>query len=116
MPDYCLRRLSQYDAADAAAEVFAEAWRRIDSVPNGAVRRAEDARVIRAMGALKEDDREVLRLKLWEELSHADIRAILGVSAHAVDMRVRRATKRLGKRLGPSSTLQRRAIAEGGEA
>jgi RNA polymerase sigma-70 factor (ECF subfamily) len=32
---YCLRRLPPSDAEDAAAEVFAVAWRRIDKVPDG---------------------------------------------------------------------------------
>ncbi len=33
---YCLRRLPPDDAADATAEVFTIAWRRIDSMPAGA--------------------------------------------------------------------------------
>jgi RNA polymerase sigma-70 factor (ECF subfamily) len=33
---YCMRRASRWDAHDAAAEVFAVAWRRIDDVPEGA--------------------------------------------------------------------------------
>ena len=32
---YCLRRLPADDAEDAAAEVFAVAWRRLDRVPDG---------------------------------------------------------------------------------
>lgn len=32
---YCMRRVSRWDAHDAAAEVFAVAWRRIDDVPQG---------------------------------------------------------------------------------
>ena len=32
---YCLRRTSANDADDAAAEVFAVAWRRRDDMPNG---------------------------------------------------------------------------------
>ncbi|MGH8959107.1 MAG: RNA polymerase sigma factor [Acidimicrobiia bacterium] len=36
---YCLRRLGPADSEDAAAEVFAVAWRRLDQVPPG-----EDAR------------------------------------------------------------------------
>ena len=37
---YCLRRLGAADAEDAAAEVFAIAWRRIDQVPAPQVERA----------------------------------------------------------------------------
>jgi RNA polymerase sigma factor (sigma-70 family) len=32
---YCVRRLGRLDAEDAAAEVFAVAWRRIDEMPEG---------------------------------------------------------------------------------
>ncbi|HVR33335.1 MAG TPA: sigma-70 family RNA polymerase sigma factor [Acidimicrobiia bacterium] len=37
---YCLRRLGAADAEDAAAEVFAVAWRRIDKMPAPQVERA----------------------------------------------------------------------------
>jgi len=37
---YCLRRLGAVDAEDAAAEVFAVAWRRIDEMPGPDVERA----------------------------------------------------------------------------
>lgn len=32
---YCLRRLGRSDAEDAAADVFAVAWRRLDTMPTG---------------------------------------------------------------------------------
>lgn len=37
---YCLRRLGPVDSEDAAAEVFAVAWRRLDRVPTSATARA----------------------------------------------------------------------------
>jgi len=37
---YCVRRLGPSDAEDAAAEVFAVAWRRLDEVPTGEPARA----------------------------------------------------------------------------
>jgi RNA polymerase sigma factor (sigma-70 family) len=37
---YCLRRLGPVDSEDAAAEVFAVAWRRLDRVPTGETARA----------------------------------------------------------------------------
>ena len=163
MRDYCLRRLDPEDAADATAEIFAVAWRRIDSMPGGdqarmwlygvarnvvahhrrgharrnrlskrlrnspqpsaapaadvqVVRRSEDQRVLDALERLKPEDREVLRLKLWEELSHAEIGDVFGISAHAVDMRVKRATKRLGSLLTGSTGSRRGPLAEGGGA
>ena len=40
---------------------------------------------------------ELVRLKAWEEISHADIGEVLGISAHAVDMRLNRALKKVGR-------------------
>lgn len=37
---YCLRRLGVSDAEDAAADVFAVAWRRLDEMPRGEMGRA----------------------------------------------------------------------------
>lgn len=37
---YCIRRLGTSDAEDAAAEVFAVAWRRRETIPDGETRRA----------------------------------------------------------------------------
>lgn len=37
---YCLRRLGPVDAEDAAADVFAIAWRRIDRIPGGDLTRS----------------------------------------------------------------------------
>ena len=37
---YCLRRLGRSDAEDAAADVFAVAWRRLDKMPTGERSRA----------------------------------------------------------------------------
>lgn len=163
MRDYCLRRLDPEDAADATAEIFTVAWRRIESLPPGdqarlwlygvarnviahqrrgherrnrlskrlrnsslpsvapaadvqVVRRIEDQMVLEALERMKPDDREVLRLKLWENLSHGEIGEVFGISAHAVDMRVKRATKRLGSLLTSSARSGHRPTTEGGEA
>ena len=37
---YCARRLGPTDAEDAAADVFAVAWRRIEDMPEGDARKA----------------------------------------------------------------------------
>ena len=52
-----------------------------------------------ALGSLSEADREVLMLVAWEELSHAQIGQVLGISANASAIRVHRARKRLAARL-----------------
>ena len=61
------------------------------------VRRSQDAALMEAIATLKPEDQELLRLKAWEELSHSDIGSVLGISAHAVDMRLNRALKKVGK-------------------
>lgn len=63
------------------------------------IRREAGAEVRRALGRLRPDDQEVLRLATWEDLPHADIAQILGCSRHAVDQRIHRATRRLGRQL-----------------
>ena len=59
------------------------------------VRHADEARVVEALHRLRSRDQEILRLATWEELPHADIAEILGISRHAVDQRIRRAAARL---------------------
>jgi RNA polymerase sigma-70 factor (ECF subfamily) len=61
------------------------------------VRREADVEVLAALDHLRPADRELLRLAVWEELPHREIGEILGCSAHAVDQRVHRASKRLAR-------------------
>jgi len=79
------------------------------------VRRSQDQAVIDALGRMKPDDRELVRLKMWEELSHAEIGEVLGISAHAVDMRMQRVGKRLARVLSATKGVRPQAIPEGGE-
>lgn len=160
---YCLRRLPADAAADAAAEIFTIAWRKLDKVPkvpearlwlytvarnvvanqrrssvqarrlrsrveqnlapaevessveSVVVRNAEYQAALDAIGRLKPVDQELLRLRVWEDLSHAEIGEVLGLSAHAVEMRFHRATKKLGKVLA-SNQVRPRPIGQGGES
>ena len=70
------------------------------------LRNSEYVAVTDALERLKPRDRELLRLAVWEELPHADIGMILGCSAHAVDQRLYRATKKLARELGTSGHKQ----------
>lgn len=82
------------------------------------LRRSQDAALLEAIATLKPDDQELIRLKAWEELSHADIGAVLGISAHAVDMRLNRALKKAGKAMSanPRRVLfGPRPVEKGGE-
>ena len=62
-----------------------------------------------ALARLGEEDRELLRLWAWEELSPAEIAMVLGVTPNAVSIRLHRARKKVasllatgaGERPGP---------------
>tara|TARA_R110000772_G_scaffold68688_4_gene152154 strand:- start:669 stop:1223 length:555 start_codon:yes stop_codon:yes gene_type:complete len=67
----------------------------------------EEAQAIRhALSQLAPTDQEVLRLSAWEELSHAQIGSALSISENAVSIRIHRARKRLGEKLGDSFSSQ----------
>jgi RNA polymerase sigma-70 factor (ECF subfamily) len=55
--------------------------------------------VIEALARLSPDDQELLRLVVWEELTHAEIAAILGISPNAVAIRLHRARRRFADAL-----------------
>lgn len=61
------------------------------------VQRAQDRRVREAAARLRDTDQEILRLAGWEELPHAEIATVLGISVAAVDQRFHRAKKRLAR-------------------
>lgn len=137
---YCVRRLGPADAEDAAAEVFAVAWRRITEMPAGDACRAwlfgvayrvvgnkyrhrqrqrnssQRLRLVRptetsqpsdgipgdeidclyrALDRLGATDRELLRLASWDDLTRAEIAAVLHINENAVDQRLHRARIRL---------------------
>jgi RNA polymerase sigma-70 factor (ECF subfamily) len=52
-----------------------------------------------ALDRLGEADRELLRLVAWEELSHAEIAAVMGISVNAVAIRLHRARARFEQAL-----------------
>lgn len=51
---------------------------------------------IEALGHLRADDQELLRLVAWEDLRHAEIATVLGITANAVGIRLHRARARFG--------------------
>lgn len=145
---YALRRSSHDEAADAAAETFVVAWRRLDEVANDqalpwlyaiarrvlSTQRRSSTRqdavaarvaferddetvggpgettplVIPALAELRQDEREVLMLTAWEELSSKEAAAVLGCSPTAYRIRLHRARLRLRRALSdldPSLSL-----------
>ena len=66
------------------------------SLPEDVVVIRQDARpLLTALAALKSTDQEILRLTAWEELSHAEIAAALGINVGAVRQRFYAAKKKL---------------------
>lgn len=59
------------------------------------VRRAEDEELLAALESLREADREVLMLRVWEELTAREIADALGISVSAAEKRIGRAFGRL---------------------
>lgn len=57
----------------------------------------ESRQVLDALQRLKHSDQELLRLTVWEELSHRDIARVLGVSTDAVKKRSSRARQALAR-------------------
>lgn len=52
-----------------------------------------------ALERLRPEDQELLRLVAWEELSHAEIGVVLGISPNAVAIRLHRARARFAEEL-----------------
>jgi RNA polymerase sigma-70 factor (ECF subfamily) len=73
----------------------------------------ETKRLLEAMGALREADREIIRLVAWEELSHREIATVLGCTENAVAIRLHRARSRLSKALDRSHVPAVRSEAGG---
>lgn len=59
------------------------------------VRSREHDQVIHAADRLSRRDREILRLRVWEELSYAEIAVVLGTGVEAAKQRFHRAKERL---------------------
>lgn len=62
--------------------------------------------LVRALGQMSGQDRELLTLVAWEELTPAQIAAVLGLSPTVVRKRLERARARLRKAIGTSEREQ----------
>lgn len=89
----------------------------VDVAPDVAiVRREQDREVHDALRRLKSEDRELLRLALWEELPREDLAAYRGCNRHAAAQRVYRATRRLAKEMTLAQHHRRDAAGRQGES
>ena len=71
-----------------------------DTVSDAATRADEGAMLREALGRLRPDDAELLRLATWEQFDNAQLAACLGISPNAATIRLHRARKRLAAELG----------------
>ena len=67
------------------------------------VRRAEDEELLAAIDSLRQADREVLMLRVWEEMTAPDIAQVLGISVSAAEKRITRAFDRLRRAVDRTS-------------
>lgn len=63
------------------------------------IRRLEDRELLEAVDQLPPLDRELLRLRMWEELSLSEIAEVAGISTRAVESRLARVRRRLASTL-----------------
>ncbi len=70
----------------------------------------EDGRLLAALAALREDDREALLLVAWEGLSHRQAAEVLGVRESTFGVRVHRAKRRLVRALSTAPGEMSRTI------
>lgn len=64
---------------------------------------AADAELHDALGRLGDDDRELLRLWAWEQLTPAEIAVVFGLTPNAVSIRLHRARQKLAESLGAAT-------------
>jgi len=79
------------------------------------VRHSEYTEVAAALDTLSADDREIIRLRAWEELTAPQIATVLGVSVAAAEKRVSRALQRLTSTVGKRDMVRPRVIRQGGD-
>jgi RNA polymerase sigma factor (sigma-70 family) len=80
------------------------------------IRREQDQHVMDALADLRDGDREVLLLAVWEELTGPEIATVLDISVSAAEQRLHRAKQRFATSLERfPAQVSPRAAKEGGE-
>lgn len=91
-----------------------------DSAEVQVVRNQNDDDLLRAVAQLSPIERDLLRLRTWEELPLADIAAIVGKSVRSVESKLGRTRKKLERSLATSDVTTHPTeplyVDEGGEA
>jgi RNA polymerase sigma-70 factor (ECF subfamily) len=70
-------------------------WRPAEPAAAGADRGDQLSQLESALNDLPEADRELLLLNLWEDLTHAELAALLGTTPNAIAIRLHRARQKL---------------------
>lgn len=87
-----------------------------EDLPDDEVIASEEHRlVLTALGALSDDDQELLRLTEWEQLPRTDVAELLGCSRGTVDVRLHRARRRLAAEYSRVAEHGRAGSGRGGE-
>jgi RNA polymerase sigma-70 factor, ECF subfamily len=113
------RRRSSRRRVRLAAKLFTTTDASVPGPEPQVVRNEDHERLIAAINALPETDREIIRLVQWEGLSREVVAGMFFVSRAAIDQRLSRAYRKLRRALGTSFEDRRTApvtIEEGGEA
>lgn len=87
------RRISRRKRLESRLTSLGASWP--DQPEDFIVAKYDSRQVLSAASLLKHADREILRLSLWEELSHSQIAVVLDINPDAVRQRLSRALRRL---------------------
>lgn len=82
-----------------ASRIWANQQRSVPGPETQVVRNEEHQALLDAMERLSDKDREIIRLVRWEGLSRETVAEMFFVSRAAIDQRISRAYKRLGRLL-----------------
>jgi RNA polymerase sigma-70 factor (ECF subfamily) len=99
--------------ADLSSRLIQE-WSPGPDVDDALISDDERRLVLSALDRLREGDREILRLSVWEELSHREIGLVVECTEATVAVRLHRARHRLGREIAkglPRSGHQNRSEA-----
>lgn len=101
------QRRSQFRRKRLAKRVSGLRIQHVVAVEDLIVKGQEFERVHRAAARLRASDREILRLSLWEELSHAEIARVMNTTPEAVKQRAYQARRRLSRELARADSGMR---------
>lgn len=71
------------------------------NVASDAVRNEEQDEIHKVLALLEQEEREIIRLKFFEELSNIEIAEVMGLSANHIGVKVFRALKKVKQLLTP---------------